>query len=32
MATYVALIKLTEQGLKEFKDTCERAANFKASA
>ena len=32
MATYVALIKLTEQGAKKFKDTCKRAADFKASA
>jgi uncharacterized protein with GYD domain len=32
MATYVTLIKLTEQGVKKFKDTCKRAADFKASA
>jgi uncharacterized protein with GYD domain len=32
MATYVALLKFTEQGVKKFKDTCKRAADFKASA
>jgi uncharacterized protein with GYD domain len=32
MATYVSLIKLTEQGVKEFKDTCKRAGDFKATA
>ncbi len=32
MATYVSLIKLTEQGVKNFKDTCKRAADFKTSA
>ena len=32
MATYVSLIKLTEQGAKACKDTCKRAAYFKASA
>jgi uncharacterized protein with GYD domain len=32
MATFVALIKLTEQGVKQFKDTCKRATDFKASA
>ena len=32
MATYVSLIKFTEQGVKNFKDTCKRAADFKASA
>jgi uncharacterized protein with GYD domain len=32
MATYVTLIKFTEQGVKHFKDTCKRAADFKASA
>ena len=31
MATYVTLIKLTEQGVKNFKDTCKRAADFKTS-
>jgi len=32
MATYVTLIKFSEQGVKNFKDTCKRAADFKASA
>jgi uncharacterized protein with GYD domain len=32
MATYVTLIKFTEQGAKKFKDTGKRAAEFKASA
>jgi uncharacterized protein with GYD domain len=32
MATYVALLKFTEQGVKNFKDTCKRAADFKAKA
>jgi uncharacterized protein with GYD domain len=32
MATYVTLVKFTEQGVKKFKDTCKRAADFKASA
>ena len=32
MATYVSLIKFTEPGIKKFKDTCKRAADFKASA
>ena len=32
MATYVTLIKLTERGIKDFKDTCKRAADFKARA
>lgn len=32
MATYVTLIKFTEQGVKNIKDTCKRAADFKASA
>jgi uncharacterized protein with GYD domain len=32
MATYVSLIKFTEQGIKKFKDTTKRAADFKASA
>lgn len=32
MATYVTLIKFTEQGVMKFKDTCKRAADFKASA
>jgi uncharacterized protein with GYD domain len=32
MATYVTLIKLTEHGVKNVKDTCKRTADFKASA
>jgi uncharacterized protein with GYD domain len=32
MATFVTLIKLTERGVKNCKDTCKRAADFKASA
>jgi len=32
MATYVSLLKLTEKGVKSVKDTCKRAADFKASA
>jgi uncharacterized protein with GYD domain len=32
MATYVTLIKFTEKGAKACKDTCKRAADFKASA
>jgi uncharacterized protein with GYD domain len=32
MATYVTLFKFTDQGVKKFKDTCKRAADFKASA
>jgi uncharacterized protein with GYD domain len=32
MATYVTLIKLTEQGVKNYKDTCKRAADFRAQA
>jgi uncharacterized protein with GYD domain len=32
MATYVSLIKLTEKGVRECKNTCGRAADFKASA
>jgi uncharacterized protein with GYD domain len=32
MATYVSLIKFTEKGVKSVKDTCKRAAEFKASA
>jgi uncharacterized protein with GYD domain len=32
MATYVALIKLTEQGIEEIKDTCRRAEEFKTHA
>jgi len=30
MATYVALIKFTERGVKDIKDTCKRAGDFKA--
>ncbi len=32
MATYVTLLKFTEEGAKKIKDTCKRAADFKASA
>jgi uncharacterized protein with GYD domain len=32
MATYVTLIKFTERGVKHVKDTCKRAADFKAGA
>jgi uncharacterized protein with GYD domain len=32
MATYVTLIKFTDKGVREFKDTCKRAADFKTSA
>jgi uncharacterized protein with GYD domain len=32
MATYVTLFKFTDQGVKKFKDTCKRAADFKAGA
>jgi uncharacterized protein with GYD domain len=32
MATYVSLLKFTEQGVTKVKDTCKRAAEFKASA
>jgi uncharacterized protein with GYD domain len=32
MATYVTLIRFTEKGAKNFKDTCKRAADFKTSA
>ena len=32
MASFVALIKFTEKGSKNIKDTCKRAADFKASA
>ena|SRR5271154_235082 len=30
MATYLTLIKLTERGVKDIKDTSKRAADFKA--
>jgi uncharacterized protein with GYD domain len=32
MATYLTLIKFTERGVKDIKDTCKRAADFKAHA
>ena len=32
MATFVTLLKFTEKGVKEYKDTCRRAADFKAMA
>jgi uncharacterized protein with GYD domain len=32
MATYVTLIKFTERGAKNIKDTCNRAAEFKGGA
>jgi uncharacterized protein with GYD domain len=32
MPTYVTLIKFTEKGVQASKDTCKRAADFKASA
>jgi uncharacterized protein with GYD domain len=32
MATYVSLLKFTEHGVTKIKDTCERAAEFKANA
>lgn len=32
MATYVTLLKFTEQGAKNIKDTCKRAADFKSNA
>ncbi len=32
MATYLTLIKSTERGVKDIKDTCKRAADFKAHA
>jgi uncharacterized protein with GYD domain len=31
MASYVSLIKFTEKGVKNAKDTCKRAADFKAA-
>jgi uncharacterized protein with GYD domain len=31
MASYVTLIKFTERGAKHIKDTCKRAADFKAN-
>ena len=32
MASYLSLIKFTERGIKDIKDTCKRAADFKAHA
>jgi len=32
MATYVSLIKFTAKGVQNAKDTCKRAADFKASS
>jgi uncharacterized protein with GYD domain len=32
MATYVTLIKFTEQGAKKARDTCKRAAEFKTAS
>jgi uncharacterized protein with GYD domain len=32
MATYLALIKFTEKGIKEVKETCKRAADLKMHA
>jgi len=32
MATYVTLIKFTEKGSKNIKDTCKRAADFRVIA
>lgn len=32
MATYVTLVKFTEKGVKSIKDSCKRAAEFKANA
>jgi uncharacterized protein with GYD domain len=32
MATYLTLIKFTERGAKDIKDTCKRAADFKGHA
>jgi uncharacterized protein with GYD domain len=32
MATYVTLLKLTEHGVKDIKDTCKRAAELKSHA
>jgi uncharacterized protein with GYD domain len=32
MASYLTLIKFTERGVKDIKDTCKRAAEFKAHA
>jgi uncharacterized protein with GYD domain len=32
MATYVTLLKFTEGGVKDIRDTCKRATEFKAHA
>jgi uncharacterized protein with GYD domain len=32
MATYLSLLKLTEHGFKNIKDTCKRASEFKTHA
>ena len=32
MATFIASIKFTQQGITNFRDTCKRAEAFKASA
>ena len=32
MATYITTLHFTEQGIKAVRDTCERAAAFKAAA
>jgi uncharacterized protein with GYD domain len=32
MATYITLIKFTERGAANIKETCKRASDFKASA
>jgi uncharacterized protein with GYD domain len=32
MATYICLVKFTDKGVRECKNTCKRAADFKASA
>jgi uncharacterized protein with GYD domain len=32
MATFITTMHFTEQGIKAVRDTCERAAGFKAAA
>ena len=32
MATFITTVQFTEQGIKAIRDTCERAAAFKAAA
>ena len=32
MATFIATVQFTEQGIKAIRDTCDRAAAFKAAA